>query len=150
MQTAQPPASAPTHPVRMRVEGMDCSACAIKIENALKRMPGVSDINVDYGTETLALTLDEDRTSRKTIEDKIRTIGYTPWATSGAGPQATQERDRALDRAWWQTRKGRFVAGSAALLAAAFTVAWLAPDLAFWAYLAATAIGLAPIARRAL
>jgi cation transport ATPase len=36
------------------------------------------------------------------------------------------------------------------LVAAAFTVAWLAPGLAFWAYLAATAIGVAPIARRAL
>ena len=30
--------------LKMRVEGMDCSACAIKIENALKRLPGVSDI----------------------------------------------------------------------------------------------------------
>lgn len=29
--------------LRMRVEGMDCSACAIKAENALKRLPGVSD-----------------------------------------------------------------------------------------------------------
>jgi Cd2+/Zn2+-exporting ATPase len=134
----------------MRVEGMDCSACAIKIENALRRLPGVSDINVDYGTETLALALDEDRTSRKTVEDKIRTLGYTPWATSGAGLEATHETGRALDRAWWQTRKGRFVAGSAALLAAAFTVAWLAPGLSSWAYLAATAIGLIPIARRAL
>lgn len=33
----------------MRVEGMDCGACALKIENALKRLPGVSDINVNYG-----------------------------------------------------------------------------------------------------
>jgi Zn2+/Cd2+-exporting ATPase len=48
----------------MRVGGMDCSACAIKIENALKRLPGVSDINVNYGTETLVLNVDEDRTRR--------------------------------------------------------------------------------------
>jgi Cd2+/Zn2+-exporting ATPase len=31
--------------LKMRVEGMDCSACAIKIENALKRLPGVGDVN---------------------------------------------------------------------------------------------------------
>jgi hypothetical protein len=35
--------------LNMRVEGMDCGACALKIENALKRLPGVSDINVNYG-----------------------------------------------------------------------------------------------------
>jgi Zn2+/Cd2+-exporting ATPase len=139
-----------THPLKMRVEGMDCSACAIKIENALKRLRGVSDINVDYGTETLALALDEDRTWRKTVEDKIRTLGYTPWATPGAGPEATQECGRAPDRAWWHTRKARFVGASGALLVSAFAVAWLAPGLSFWAYLAVTAIGLIPIARRGL
>jgi copper chaperone CopZ len=53
--------------VTMRVEGMDCGACAIKIENALKRLPGVSDINVSYATQTLGLRLDEDRTSRDAI-----------------------------------------------------------------------------------
>ena len=52
--------------------------------------------------------------------------------------------------AWWQTRKGRLVTVNAALLAAAFIVAWLAPHLSFYAYLAAAVIGLVPIARRAL
>jgi Cd2+/Zn2+-exporting ATPase len=34
----------------MRVAGTDCSACTIKIENALKRLPGVSDIYLNYTT----------------------------------------------------------------------------------------------------
>ena len=34
----------------MRVAGMDCSASAIKIENALKRLPDVSDIYLNYTT----------------------------------------------------------------------------------------------------
>lgn len=57
--------------LKMRVEGMDCSACALKIDNALKRLPGVSNINVNYGTETLVLNVDEDRTSLATIEGKF-------------------------------------------------------------------------------
>jgi Cd2+/Zn2+-exporting ATPase len=69
---------------------MDCSACAIKIENAMKRLPGVSDINFNYATETLALTLDEYRTSRNVIEDKIRGLGYTPQATSGGTQEGTE------------------------------------------------------------
>src|SRR5262245_18962460 len=28
----------------MRIEGMDCAACALKIENAMLRLPGVTDI----------------------------------------------------------------------------------------------------------
>ena len=32
---------------------MDCSACAIKVENAPKRLPGVSDVNLNYRTDTL-------------------------------------------------------------------------------------------------
>jgi Cd2+/Zn2+-exporting ATPase len=138
-----------TRPLKMRVEGMDCSACAIKIENALKRLPGVSDINVSYGTETLALNLDEDRNSRKVIEDKIRGLGYTPQSLSGDGGHAA-ETPGLEDRAWWQTRKGRLVVIDAALLAVAFSIASVAPGLSFSAYLAAAAFGLVPIARRAL
>ena len=137
-----------THKLKMRVEGMDCSACAIKIENALKRLPGVSDINVSYGTATLGLTFDANRSSRKVIEDKIRSLGYTPQTLAGdAGHNAeTRARD---DRVWWQTGKGRFVVIDAALLAAAFGIASVTPGLSFPAYLAAAALGLLPIARRA-
>lgn len=33
--------------LKFRVQGMDCGACALKIEYGLKRLPGVSDINVN-------------------------------------------------------------------------------------------------------
>ena len=43
---------------KIRVEGMDCAACALKIEKAMRRLPGVADINVSYAAGTLALQLD--------------------------------------------------------------------------------------------
>jgi len=138
-----------TRPLKMRVEGMDCGACAIKIENALKRLPGVSDINVNYGTETLRLNLDEDRSSRKTIEDKIRGLGYTPQPLAGEQVHAA-EMPESEERSWWQTQKGRLVLIEATLLAVAFGVAWVVPNLSFSAYFAAAALGLVPIVRRAL
>lgn len=138
-----------TRPLKMHVEGMDCGACAIKIENALKRLPGVSDINVNYGTETLALNLDADRSSRKVIEEKIRGLGYTPQPLAGDEGHVADMPGRD-DRPWWQTRKGRLVAIDAALLAVAFGIASVAPNLSFSAYLAAASLGLVPIARRAL
>lgn len=60
--------------LKMRVRGMDCGACAIKIENALKRLPGVSGIDVNYGAETLSLQLNTDRTSRASVEKKEHPI----------------------------------------------------------------------------
>jgi Cd2+/Zn2+-exporting ATPase len=135
--------------LNMRVEGMDCAACALKIENALKRLPGVSDINVNYGAESLVLNHDTDRTSRQVIEDKIRDLGYTPLpaAAEGATPTRFAEQE---DRPWWKTRKGQLVFVTAGLLSVAFGVAWLAPSLSFYAYLTAAIVGLVPIARRAL
>jgi Zn2+/Cd2+-exporting ATPase len=135
--------------LKIRVEGMDCSACAIKIENALKHLPGVSDINVNYGTETLALTLDEERTSSRTIEEKVRRLGYAPQPIAGTAA-ATPKPASQLDLAWWRTRKGRVVIVNAILLAAAFVIASVVPGLSFWAYLVATLVGLGPIAKRAV
>ncbi|WP_296200960.1 heavy metal translocating P-type ATPase [uncultured Hyphomicrobium sp.] len=135
--------------LNMRVEGMDCAACAIKIENALKRLPGVSDINVNYGAESLVLNHDTDRTSRQVIEDKIRDLGYTPLPASAEDATPTRFAEQE-DRPWWETRKGRLVFVSAGLLSVAFGVAWVAPSLSFYAYLAAAVVGLVPITRRAI
>src|SRR5712691_3204460 len=141
--------------LKMRVEGMDCGACALKIENALKRMPGVSDIGVNYGAGTLTLSLDEERTSRTAIEDNIRALGYTPRPLPGGSPHASEklaEKDTnaASRERWWQTRKGRLVAATGGLLVLAFAMAEIASALSFWGYLVAAVIGLVPVARRAV
>ena len=33
---------------RFRVTGMDCGACATKIDTALRRIPGISDVTVSF------------------------------------------------------------------------------------------------------
>lgn len=140
--------------LKMRVEGMDCGACATKIENALKRMPSVCDISVSYSTESLSLKYDENRASREIIEGKIRALGYTPivadTASSGSVGALTEEEFEASDRPWWRTRKGRMVIGLGVLLAAAFIISNLSPAFEPWAYGAAALAGLVPFARRAL
>ncbi|TYR33458.1 cadmium-translocating P-type ATPase [Mesorhizobium microcysteis] len=146
-------AGAPASALKLRVEGMDCGACALKIENGLKRLPGVSDINVNVGLEMLSLLLDEDRTSRTAIEERIRSLGYTPHPVDGepiADANVPLGRPETVDRTWWRTRKGQLVLGTGALLVLAFVVATIAPDVAEWAYVAAAGLGLIPIARRAV
>src|SRR5437868_6303090 len=119
----------------MRDEGMDCSACALKIENALRRLPGISDINMNYATETLSARLDADRTSQHVVEGKIRSLGYTPKPLGETVFGVRPEGDRQASDAppWWRTRKGRVVLGLGGLLFLAFVVSSVRPELSLWA-----------------
>ena len=113
-------------PYRLRVEGMDCASCALKIETAMQRLPGVSDVNVSYASETLALQLDEDRTALGTNEQKIRALGYTP-VVEQAEPKASLPRKR-ITEAWWKGSKGRLVLLTGVLFVLAFALARILPD----------------------
>ncbi|ATR19247.1 Lead, cadmium, zinc and mercury-transporting ATPase [Roseomonas sp. TAS13] len=62
--------------LRYRVDGMDCSSCALKIEDAVEHLGGTEDIQVNYKTETLEFRLDEATTPRSAVEDMIRKLGY--------------------------------------------------------------------------
>ncbi|SDG54531.1 MULTISPECIES: heavy metal translocating P-type ATPase [Thalassobaculum] len=135
-------------PYRLRIEGMDCASCALKIETAMQRLPGVSDINVSYANETLALQLDEDRTALGTIEQKIRALGYTPvieQAETKGGPPR-----KRITEAWWKGSKGRLVLLTGALFMLAFAIARILPDWEQWLYSGAALISVIPFARRAV
>jgi Cd2+/Zn2+-exporting ATPase len=136
-------------PLKLRVEGMDCGACAVKIENAMKRLPGVSDIDVNYSLQSLSLVVDEDRTSRHAIEAKIRALGYAPVDPSQLVASGSRDNDRDATERAWSSSKGRLVIGTGALLMLAFAVPYVEPGWSHWAYIAATLVGLVPISRRA-
>ena len=55
-----------------------------------------------------------------------------------------------IDGPWWRSPKARLTILCAAALAAAFAVAHIFPQTAFWSFTFAMAVGLVPIARRAL
>jgi copper chaperone CopZ len=61
--------------LRFRVEGMDCGSCARKIETALTRVAGVSDISISTTTETLRLRAAEAGTGEQ-VEKVVRDLGY--------------------------------------------------------------------------
>ena len=129
---------------------MDYGACAVKIENAMKRLPGFSDIDVNYGLQSLSLVVDEDRTSRDAIGAKISALGYAP--VDPSEPAASRPRDDdhdVMEGAWWLSPKGRLVIGTGALLILAFAVSYVELNWSSWAYVAATVVDLVPIRRRA-
>jgi Cd2+/Zn2+-exporting ATPase len=192
--------------LRFRVEGMDCASCARKIETALARVPGVSDVAANTTTETLRLRAHGEGTGEQ-VGQVIRDLGYriiplapkpqpsSPSTAAGDarthgngawlccdGPatvlamQAMGKADRngksadhphdydrghegeihgdahaaPLDRSWWRTAKGRLTIACGLALVAAYVVGRIVPATEHWAFLLAMAVGLVPIARRAL
>ncbi|WMD19702.1 heavy metal translocating P-type ATPase [Achromobacter seleniivolatilans] len=133
--------------LKLRIEGMDCGACAVKIENAMKRLPGVTDINVSYGQESLALSYDEDRSSQQKIEAQIRALGFTPIGHDAAATAATATERDALP--FWRGKKARLVWMTGIAFAIAFVAAHFAPQFERWAYSAAAILSIVPVVRRA-
>lgn len=137
--------------LKFRIEGMDCGACASKIENAVKRLPSVSEVEVSYGLRTLSLKVEEERTSRDAIKAKVKALGYS--AEESGDDARTDDpgsHHRVDERAWWSSAKTRQVLVTSLLLLLATAVSYLEPRWSYWAYVAAAAVGLMPIARHAL
>jgi Cd2+/Zn2+-exporting ATPase len=59
---------------RFRVDGMDCAGCASKIDTAVRRMPGVSDVSVSVTAGTI--TVHHDGADVAAIEKKVTGLGY--------------------------------------------------------------------------
>jgi Cd2+/Zn2+-exporting ATPase len=60
---------------RFRVDGMDCASCASKIDIAVRRMPGVSDVAVSVSAGTM--TVSHDGTSDlEAMGRKLSGLGY--------------------------------------------------------------------------
>jgi Cd2+/Zn2+-exporting ATPase len=62
--------------MEVRVEGMDCSDCAMVIEHSLTRIDGVVKANVNYPGQKMRVEFDARKTNRAAIEKRVRSLGY--------------------------------------------------------------------------
>jgi Cd2+/Zn2+-exporting ATPase len=153
---------------RMRVEGMDCASCATKIENALLRVEGVSEVTVSVPAGTV--TVHHAASDLQSLRKRVEGLGYKVLDVGGEGHHAHSEPSNhhhshshdhhdhggvAADDAsrprtpWWRTAKATMTIAVGAALAAAFVLGKLVPAVETSAFLAAMLIGLVPIGRRA-
>ena len=162
---AKPMAPAASITTRLRVEGMDCASCATKIQNALQRMPGISEVNVSVTGGTVTVRRDLNGVDDDTIRDQISNLGYEVARSEtykndvqGKGEESPPAQhddvhshlEEAFGRHWWQTRKGQLTIASGGALAVAFAVGKAVPATELWAFLLAMMVGLIPIAKRAI
>ncbi|MFF0921531.1 heavy metal translocating P-type ATPase [Rhizobium leguminosarum] len=75
---------------RYRVGGMDCAACATKIDTAVRRVAGVADVSVSVMAGTMTVRHDGSSDLR-VIEKKVTGLGYSVAPLAGnAAPAHTQ------------------------------------------------------------
>jgi Cd2+/Zn2+-exporting ATPase len=59
-----------------KVSGMDCGACVAKVEKAVRRLPGISDVQVNLMSETMTLGRSPDGASAAVVERQVEALGY--------------------------------------------------------------------------
>ena len=145
---------------RFRVGGMDCASCATTIENAVVRLPGVGSASVSVQAGTLSVR-HGDGFSAAAVETRVGALGYDIVAVAnGAAAASRSERGHPHDHAahahpgpgegpWWTSRKARLTAACGLALAVAWLAGQIVPQAGQWVFVAAMAVGLIPIARRA-
>lgn len=64
-------------PKNYKVKGMHCASCASIIEKTLRKVEGVTTIEVNPGTETAKIAFDEGKTNAKALSEKLEPLGYS-------------------------------------------------------------------------
>lgn len=59
-----------------KVEGMTCSACANRVERVTKKLEGVESASVNFATEKLTVTVDEELAGYSQIKCVVEKAGY--------------------------------------------------------------------------
>ncbi|WP_302579230.1 heavy metal translocating P-type ATPase [Clostridium saudiense] len=62
---------------KYKIGGMTCSACANRVERGIKKMEGMKDASVNFTTETLTVSFDENKVASNEIEKKVEALGYS-------------------------------------------------------------------------
>ncbi len=78
-----------------KVSGMDCAACARKVENAVRQLAGVNQVQVLFATEKLVVDADND--IRAQVESAVQKAGYSLRDEQAADePQASRLKNLPL------------------------------------------------------
>ncbi|MDX6039499.1 Zn(II)/Cd(II)/Pb(II) translocating P-type ATPase ZntA [Scandinavium lactucae] len=133
----QPSAPQGAHRYSWLVSGMDCAACARKVENAVRQLSGVRQVQVLFTTEKLLV--DADRDIRPEVETAVSKAGY-----------ALRAEDAPQQPAPSRLRENLPLIVLMVMMALSWGLAQVNHPLGNLAFIATTLVGLFPIARQAL
>ena len=120
-----------------KITGMDCAACARKVENAVRQVSGVNQVQVLFATEKLVV--DSDGDLRSQIARAVQNAGYTlqDEQANAAAPESRVKENLPL-------------LTLIVMMAVSWGLEQFNPPFGQLAFIATTLVGLYPIARQAL
>jgi Cu+-exporting ATPase len=60
----------------LKINGMSCAACALRIEKNLAKIPGVKRATVNYATEKATVEYNNEQASKRIFEETVTKLGY--------------------------------------------------------------------------
>jgi Cu+-exporting ATPase len=81
----------PHHPMStldLSVGGMTCASCVMRVERALKSVPGVQDVSVNLATESARVVAADGEDMDARLRRAVRAAGYEPRVASGTDDEA--------------------------------------------------------------
>ena len=58
------------------IDGMTCASCVATVENAVKKLPGITSCSVNLTTEKMAVSYDDSQVNQEKIEQAVADAGY--------------------------------------------------------------------------
>lgn len=87
-------------PVGLGLSGLYCAACALTIEAAIAKVPGVRNVQVQGAMQRARLVLDPSRSALSDVIRAVQAVGYRAWPD--AGSRALGERRQAQRHLLWR------------------------------------------------
>ncbi len=60
----------------LKIKGMNCASCAMTIEKAISKLPGVKTAQVNFASETLLVEFDENKITLEGLKEAVKSVGY--------------------------------------------------------------------------
>jgi len=92
--------------------GVTCPTCVTNIETVLKGLPGMDDVQVNFGAERITARYDPDHVSPEQMQQDIENTGYKVRRRSEPGTEETEDREAADRRAERRDLTRRLVIGA--------------------------------------
>ncbi len=71
-----PSALAAERIITMNVENMTCAACPVTVRTAMKSVPGVKEVKVDFANKTAVVVFDDAQATTDAIAEASRLAGF--------------------------------------------------------------------------
>ena len=85
-----------------RLSGMHCTSCAGVITKSIKKLPGITDVQVSFAAEKARVSFDPHQTSEAAIIAQVKKAGYRAEIAGTANPDEDRARRQQEIQSYWR------------------------------------------------